>query len=47
MKLLWYLWYYGLFLSLKSVQIRENMDQKNSEYRHFSHSVWDAFFQLL
>ena len=30
-----------LHISLYSVQMQENTDQKNSEYRHFSHTVID------
>ena len=34
-----YIWNY-------SVQMRENMDQNNSEYGHFSRSVQSYFFSL-
>ena len=35
------LWFFALKLSISqySVQMRENTDQRNSKYVHFSHSV--------
>ena len=39
---------YGEILRIApySVLMRENNDQKNSEYRHFSHSVFLDIFRL-
>ena len=41
--------FFGLYFpafGLNSIQIRENTDQNNSEYRHFSHSDYLYIFQL-
>ena len=48
MKELWYLFNSSYkSTSAYSVQMRENTDQKNSKYGHFSRSVFILYFNLL